>query len=336
MATPLVLQMARRFKRALIANEQGTIQRMAREWTKVEDRLRDGIELVARDMADARRDGREPTPTMLWEMQRYRELLVQLDMELSGYVPIASQATMAIQKEGIDLGLQHARQTIDASFMGAGMIAPSFNHLPASAVENMVGFLANGSPLDNLLRRSYGPAADAMGKALIDGTAMGWNPRKTAKLAREKMTGGSFGNMLTITRTEQLRAFREADRRQMDRSGVVEYYVRLVAHSGRTCVACLAAEGERYTTRESLRDHPNGRCTALAKVSGIPLPKFEGGEAWFGRQSPKMQRQIMGSGRYDAWHSGKAGFKDMSVRVANPIWGDSVKPASLADLGIAA
>lgn len=331
MAEPLVLQLTRRFKASLASGEQEAVKAMTRQWMRLQDQLEANVEAVALELRDADREGRKPDPRMVWENQRYQSLLAQLNNEMARVVPDAERQIQDVQREAIDLGLQHAQQSIAASYFGAGKIAPTFNMLPKEALQNMVGFVADGTPLGSLLRTAYGTAGPAIGDLLVTGTALGWNPRKVTSKALEAGAAG-LGNMLTIARTEQMRAYREADRAQMAASGVVEYYVRLVTHSARTCMACLAAEGEKYELREELRDHPNGRCVAVAKCEGVPLPSFESGESWFAKQAPDVQQRMMGAGKYAAWKEGKFEFDQLAVRTINPTWGDGVRPATLAEL----
>ena len=268
---PLVVSTIRQFKAALLAREETQIRRMADRWLIVERSLRAEMELAARDLADERAAGRSVSAWKLARMERYQDLQRQLEEQMAMYNAYAEAEIMTRQNEYGQLGIDHATQAITASYVGAGAVVATFNRLPVDAIQAMVGLLGDGSPLMTLLNDAYGDAAQAMTTALLRGTALGWNPRQTAQAMADGVATG-LGRILTTARTEQLRAYREANRMQFEESGVVEGFVRLVAHQSRTCLACLAAEGEWFPVAESLYDHPNGRCVAPGTlVSGASV-----------------------------------------------------------------
>lgn len=332
MADSLVVQLMRRFKADLLAREADQMWVMAQRWLEIEQAVGAQVDLLARELAAEREAGRSASQGKLYRMERYQTLLAQLRREVGLYTNYAVREITDRQRQYATFGIDHTVQSIRASYTGIG---PYFEMLPVGAVENMAGQLGNGAPLSELLSRSWPDSADALTKALLKGTALGWNPTRTAAEMRRGMATG-LNRALTIARTEQMRVYREAGRAQYEASGVVDGFYRIAAHDSRTCIACLVTEGEFYPVRESLRDHVNGRCSTVPKVRGMPAPQWEHGKAWFTRQPAAMQAQIMGRNYYDAWKSGQYRLDDLPTVKHNETWGDSVQVTPLNELTRAA
>lgn len=325
----LVVQVMRQFKLDLLAREQMQMQEMAQRWLQVENALDANVAALAREFDELKREGKSPTRSKLYEMDRYHRLLNQLQDEIQRYEDYADRLITEKQIEWGATGIRHASTAIQVSYEhGVGAF---FDRLPIEAIEIMAGLAGDGSPLRKLLEQSWPEAADAMTEALVRGTALGWNPRKTAKFMRDGLARG-LDRTLTIARTEQIRVYREASRQQYEYSGVVEGYYRLVAHDDRTCAACLMAEGEFYHTRDSLRDHPNGRCSTVPKVIGMPPLKWQKGPDWFLEQDEATQMKILGKSKFEAWRQGKFDLDQLVTVKHDATWGASVTPTPLRDL----
>lgn len=329
MADPLVVQVMRSFKLALLAREQVQQANMARAWLSVEANLQAEIEALARELAAEKEAGRSISQAKLYRMKSYQRLMAQLQVEMRKYSNYAESSITGEQRALAQLGIEHAVTATNAA--AGGGIGVFFDVLPVEAVLNMVGMTGAGTPLRKLLEETWGDAAQGLTDILIRGTALGWNPRETARMMRQGMTRG-LDRMLNIARTEQLRVYRETSRRQYETSGVVSGFRRLATHDGRVCAACLMAEGETYRLDETLRDHPSGRCTMVPIVMGMPPVKWQLGKDWFKEQPEDVQRRIMGPGRLDAWKRGEFHLEDLVAVRKDPVWGDRVEPAPLKEL----
>jgi SPP1 gp7 family putative phage head morphogenesis protein len=326
MADSQVITLMRGFKRDLLHQEQAQMQAMASRWLNVERRLDSQMSALAYEMEVVKRDGGTVTPEMLMTQVRYRELLVQLNHELEGYTDYAGRSITDRQRQLARLGIKHGEQAIRASGLRAG-----FNRLPIEAVENLIGFAGDGAPLANLLTASWPLAAQGMTQELINGVALGYNPRKVAKLMAQGATG-SLDRMMVISRTESLRAYRTANLDSYTASGVVSSYKRLATHDSRVCAACLMDEGTVYTTDELMPLHPQCRCTLVPVVDGIGAPTWKAGADWFEEQSPERQRDILGKGRYYAWQNGDFELDQLVTVKPNAVWGDSLGVTPLKEL----
>ena len=321
-----VIVTMRQWKAALLRDERTQMQEMARRWLNVERRLTAQMEALAYEMDAIKRDGGMVSRELLMNEARYRQLLAQLTRELEGYSDNVAVQITAQQRRLARLGIAHAENAITAQGVAAG-----FNRLPVEAVEYMVGLTGNGSPLRTLIAQSWPLSAEGLTQELINGVALGYNPRKTARMMAQGATA-SLDRMMVIARSEQLRTYRTATLESYKASGVVTSYLRLSARDSRVCAGCLAADSEEYDLQTEFKSHPQCRCTLAPKVEGIPL-KFQSGAEWFEEQPATTQRDILGKGRYALWAQGDVtNFKEFMTVRTNAVWGDAIVPTPLKEL----
>jgi len=191
----------------------------------------------------------------------------------------------------------------------------------------------NGFPAitNRVLERAFPLAVEKLTDLLIRGTALGWNPRKTAEVARRDGLSSGLNHFLLVARDQQIRAYREASRDTYQASSVVYGYKRLATKNKRTCLACLALDGKIYETSELMPLHPQDRCTMIPLVKGFPAPTWETGSEWFASLPEKDQKKMMGAERFDLYQNGVP-FEDMVTVVKNDVWGPSAKVTPLYQL----
>lgn len=308
---------------------------MAKRWLQVEQQLEGQIAALSEHIATLSAQGKTITQGQLYRLDRYKRLLGQAIDEFDKYVGYADGVITAAQRENAMLGVLHAQEAIGAQTLGV-----AFDRLNPGAVADMIaGTTGEGSPLRKLLYERM--VKDATGlplpgvqerltRTLINATAQGWNPRKTARMIRDDLSGG-LNKALQITRTEQIRSYRQAAADQYKASGIVTQVKRLCAHNERTCIACLADEGKLYPADEPLPDHVQGRCTGIPVVPGADI-KFQTGEDWLKSEPESVQRFIMGKGRFEAWKAGDAKFSDFVTHTDNETWGGGITPTPLKAL----
>jgi SPP1 gp7 family putative phage head morphogenesis protein len=321
-----VISVMRGFKRDLLAGERAQMQEMARRWLMVERRLLGNINATAEAMARLKKEGRIISRELVMQDRYYRDLLGQLASELDAYTAYTNDTIMAQQQRMVRLALRHSAESIQVQGVTAG-----FNRLPVEAVENMVGLASNGSPLRYLLNATWPDAVEGLTQALITGIATGQNPRM---VAREMARGAasSLNRMMTIARTEQLRAYREANQQSYIASGVVTEYKRLATHDSRVCAACLMDEGSVYPLYADLAIHPNCRCTLVPVVEGVASPTWVAGADWFEEQEAETQKSILGPGRYYAWQNGDFNLDQLVTVKQDPTWGPTLQVTPLKEL----
>jgi hypothetical protein len=280
--------------------------------------------------------GVEPSAATIYRLQRYRSLLGQTQDEFSRYAAWAAEEVARQQAQIGAMAIDHGVKAIEATYWPATGVF--FNRLPVEAVDAMIGLAGNGAPISKLLLLRMVRGEDGsplpgvlerLTQILIDSTALGRNPRVTARLMRDSLSGG-LQKALVIARSEQLRVYRQVAWDQYASSGVVDGQRRLTAHDNRVCPACLADEGTVY--HGPISDHPNGRCTGVPNVEGMPPVQWMMGEDWLRAQDAETQQAILGPGRWDAWSNGAFNFGDLVRPTFSNEWGGGLTPTPLRDL----
>lgn len=327
MPEPEVVRAAREFKAALLAREKEQVAVMVRAWLTVERALERQIADLAAEIEAMRQRGEKPSLGKVKRLERYRQLLVQTQRQVSQYEAWAERVISAGQREMAQLGLWNAEQLIGAQ------IGVDFNRLPYEAVQNIVGITADGAPLFDLLKqRALWPASvQGLMDALRNAIAMGWNPRKTALRMKDGLAEG-LTKALVIARTEQLRAYRIASVAEYRESGVVSGFRRLAAKDDRTCLGCLMADGEVIPLGQELGDHPAGRCTCIPIVKGAAPIEYQTGREWFEGLRPDQQAEMMGEKMYQAWRDGKFDLPALTKRTRHRVWGPGIAVTPLGEL----
>ena len=330
--TSVVIQRMLEQKKDLISQDANAMLHMANRWLRLENSLEANIQVLSLNMVAAKEAGEEVTRTALYRRTRYQTLVAQMRDEITAYNIWADEFITENQLRYGKLGIEHGADALQGVLMEGGEgVGAFFDRLPVSAVENMVGIAGDGGPIQVLLEKAYPEAVDRMTDILVKNTALGINPRQTA---REMIDGTAeaLNHSLTVARTEQLRVYREASRQQYESSGLVESYRRLCAKNPNTCAVCFALDGEVYPTDELMHVHPNDRCTMVPNVTGMPQVQYETGEEWLKKQDPELREQILGVGASDLWDAGDIELQDLVIKTVHPEWGPSLQRTPLKDI----
>lgn len=329
---PLVIRVMLDYKAALLRSETEQVEEMGKRWLQMETNLQGNFDALAMEIKQLQDKGEEVKVSKLIRMERYQRLLSQVNDQLDSYTTYADGRIKKGQLDWLKLGLQNAAETIRSYFRTQGRVASAFDILPVSAIESMVGLTGSGSPLRSLLQDSWPSAVEGLTTRLINAIGLGKNPMDTARAMRDGF-GVGFNRAINIARTEQLRVYRQSNIEQYRTSKLVQGYKRLSARDTRVCPACLMADdGTVYGLDVPFEEHPQGRCTPVPVVIGMPVVQWQNGQAWFLAQNDAAQRSILGAGRYDAWKAGSFGLADLVKREDNDIWGTSLITKSLNEL----
>jgi len=338
--TPLILELSNQFRAQLLARERRAATALVRMYGVGWQRLQGDIRTLQSEIDAQRAAGVELSAGRIFRLERMQAIQAQVEREMSAFAEFADSTISAGQREAIAAGERNAHALVQAAFPRDAEIAINFARMPREAVEQMVGFLQDGSPLRDLLVEAVAEAADGFGETMATGLAAGWNPRKLAREIRAQY-GMGLTRALRISRTEQLRAYREATRNTYkENSHVVKGWQRHAAADDRTCMACLVLDGKQYDLDEPMEDHVSGRCSLLPRTVsyrelGIDVdePDFkrELASDWFQRQDEATQRKMMGT-LYDPWKAGDFKLEDIPKQVKDKTWGNSWVPKSLKEL----
>lgn len=329
MPEPMVVQIMRANKEAILAQEESKMQEMAERWLKIEKALQDKVDAIALEASRLAENGGVVNQAVAMRLERMQSLLYQVRAETGQYVRWADGFISDYQGEMATLGLEHASDAISA-VMQEFDVRGSFDRLNVDAVNSMIGLAGDGSPLERYLRDIHSSSADGMLDALVNGVTQGIHP---TKIAEEMMNGLGMGlqQAMNTARTETLRAYRNASLMQYDKSGLVIGYKRISARDERVCAGCLFTDGQVYEDLSQFDEHNQGRCSTVPLLEGLPETSWESPNDWFEGQSETVQESILGTGRFEAWKNG-ASLNDMAKRVVDPVWGGAFVPTPVGEL----
>lgn len=315
-----IIQLADEFRRAAVRRERKAALRMVEAYGRIWNRLEKHLAALNQEITAARKRGEIVNQLWLFRQRRFGDLLSQVDAELGRFASVA-EAVIAKQREiAARNGLNNSTVLATAAAESAGL-SVSFNKLPVSAVENMAGFLSNGAPLKTLLDQLPREARQIVERGLIEGVALGRNPRAIASEIKAGL-GGNLNRALTISRTEVLRAYRLSSlanfRQNQD---IISGYWWRSSRSRRTCAACIALDGTFFPLTQPMRNHPRCRCVMIPGIKGVKPDK---GTTWFNKQDAETQREIVGTDvGYQALKSGELALRDFVGLQRSPLWGDA-------------
>lgn len=314
-AAPLVQldQTLQSHRAALLRQDAATLSLVDRRWRVVQRRLQGDIDALIERIGDA-----PMTPAQLRRLQRYQDLLTQVDQQVQTYADSLTPTITAGQRTAIAQAGSHARALVVAQ-LGDNA---TWNTLPVAATNEMIGRLSDGSPLADYLGQ-FGPkAAAAAEETLISGVVRGVGVKV---LARELETifgkqgaadPGAIGRKAMLTsRQSILGAYRSASiETYKANSDIIEGWIWHASLSRRTCAVCWAMHGTLHTVDEPFSSHLACRCSPVPRtkswealgLTGIPetRPTIEDGPTAFARLSEAEQREILGPGRLRLWNSG--------------------------------
>jgi SPP1 gp7 family putative phage head morphogenesis protein len=317
---------AESFRAAVIRRDAAALGRLVRAYSDIASSLRDSIEFLAEEIGqmDA------PTRAQVLRLQRYSSLLDDAARQLTDFQGFARIEMTQGARDLIAMGEDHARRLAAVQFGDIG-VAVGFNRLPTDAIETLLGYLAPGSPLSRRLQVLAPATVERMSSMLLEGVALGFNPRKLARQISQAL-GLGLSDALRMTRTVQLYSYREASRASyIANSDVVEGWIWFAHLDGNVCPACVAMHGSFHTNDEGLNGHHNCRCTPVPVVVGRDIDVGDA-EAWFKEQPEEVQQAIMGKGRLAAFNQGQFSLSDVVGTHQDEVYGEMRIAVPLKDL----
>lgn len=314
---------------ALAAMERASASWMVRAYGTVWRRLDVQVRaMVKRYEAEKAANPNVDTPLPL---VRAQELMQQVEAELRRFHGAAYEKVVQSERQAIEAAQRDFGQLIKVADRQG--IVGEWNRLPTEAVESMVGFMRDGSPLSALFDRMGRDASAAVRQELLVGLALGQGPRAVARRIKGVL-GGDLARALRISRTETMRSYREATfQNYQANSHIINGWRWVAAKGARSCAACLAMDGTWHPLSERQQDHPNGRCAAIPSLNGRdgaeqPAP-WETGAQWFAQQPEATQRSVLGDAGYRAYKAGAVTLDDFRGVSHSAAWGDTVQAKSL-------
>lgn len=231
----------------LLLREKKEFVLLANKWGVVETELNVMIQKLA--------EKEVKSENQLYNLALYKEFLSTSKTQIKNYSNIASKIISYEQKNFGKAGLEVTQSMIELE-------TRFFQRLPVDVINNFIGkSFYDGAKLDDtLFLRSYSAYAEKTKDLLLQGVALGRNPRETARLIR-KESNAPLWQSLRLARTEQLNIFRETSLLQMKESGVCKGWERIEEDDA--CDECKEANGKIFSLDEPFDTHPNCRGAML-------------------------------------------------------------------------
>lgn len=288
---------------ALLRQERAAASQMVRAYGRAWTRIQAQLDQLGQEIAAARVAGETVDRAWLARQERLTLIQRQVEAELRRFAATADAAIRAEQAAAVRAAVANAGTIVRP-------LLPSFALLNTGAVEALAGTLGDGSPLRALLDTLAPQGAQLAGDALITGVVTGQNPRVIARQVRDAL-GIGLARALTISRTETMRAYREATlatyRANRD---VIEGWVWVASLSRRTCPVCIAMHGKVFPLDTPFASHPNCRCVPAPKIVGHPSG-FIAGPAWFGGLPRPWQEDILGPAKFALYALGRLALDEL-------------------------
>jgi SPP1 gp7 family putative phage head morphogenesis protein len=324
---------ARRQRAALIAGDDAALAEISRIYSTVNASVWRELESILAKIDAAQQAGEKVLPSWLYQRDRLRILLNQIQIKLKAAGAEAAPLTAEQQREFARLG---ELSVVEQASVLQGT-AVSLARLPSGAIESFEGFASDGSPLRDLFESIAKDTANTVRDVLVSGIASG---RSIAEMTRDlrAVADVSRQRAALIARTETLRAYREAAHQTAQQNKqVLGGWSWQSARDRRTCASCLAMHGSFHDLTERLASHPNCRCTAVY----VPRPWLsqprrvarlaETGEDWLRSQTPEVRRQVLGIAGAEAFDARKVKLANFVHHGVHPRWGETRSQRSLKD-----
>lgn len=326
---------AAEFRNDLLVMERSAASDMTRAYYVSWQRVRQRVIALWNEVTALREAGEAVPPVRLFQLDHYLRLQDEITAELRKFARYADQSVTATQLTAVNMAQEHAPRLIgavasDAELAGLAQFV-DFHHAPTQAVEALVGFARGNTPLGVLLD-GLAPQVDATVRdTLIAGLALGQNPRETAQQVRRAF-GTGLARALNISRTETLRAYREATRLDYAANDdILDGWVWSAACDKRTCVTCWAMHGRVFKLNKHMPAHPQCRCSLVPQLKKAYRGDYENprGPVLFQQAGAAVQRAVLGPGAYAAYQAGQVSIENFVSYRRSRDWGVTVKRASL-------
>lgn len=311
---PDLYAMAAQFREELLRGDREAAGRMAAAYAEAQERILAAVNDLLARARSAREAGEQTGPGWLLARGRLEQILEQVRAELARWERTAAGEVAEVQRAAAVQGIQ------DSAAMAGPVVRGSFQTLPREALEDLAGFLGDGTPVAAALQARGVRTAAQIRSLLIGAVAVGENPRRAASRIR-RAAGMELVDALRIARTETMRAWRESSRRTYEANAdVIRRWQWVAARSARTCAACLAMDGREFPLSEPMGTHPNCRCV-MVPVAGAGPPPRASAEEWLRGQPEAVQVRVLGRAKRDAWLSSVFTLSDLVGFRQDPVWG---------------
>lgn len=273
---------------------------------------------------DALSRGVEISPDWLYRQDRYKRLIDKAEAELARFSNQALPIIEQTNRSGVTLGARHATPLLEA----AGIQASFGTTINTAAVDRLYQMMfRRDSPIRDVLDGYGGNATAVIRHHMGQGVIQGLSPREVVRnIMRDLASGTNRARLTTLVRTEHMRSYRLSQAQQLEPySHAIKGYRWSCALQTRTCLACLAMDGEVFDEPQT-KMHPNCRC--ICTPIGYYTPERyqrQSGAEWLAQQPESVQRGMFPSqAAYEAWKRGDVTLGDFVGEKHSDVWGTSI------------
>lgn len=344
-----------RHRAGLLAAESAEQRRLVASYAKAIREVEGRLAKLAVEIASATEnldpiDAAEALRGKRVAQARLEGVLADMRYEVAKWTDSITPEIEALHADAVRRGVE-AAESLTRIGLGTpppgseAMIGRAFASVDHGAVEQAVAF-SHGGPVRELLVGLAGEAAEEVAQEMTSAIARGQNPLVTASRVRSKLAAPLY-RAQTITRTETLRAYREATREAYQQSNLVSSWVWIAACDSRTCGACWALHGKEFPTGEKMGTHPRCRCTmapntrSWEELTGLRQPGVQetnlaanitSGPELFDALPDSQKLAILGPSKFAAYKDGAIKLEDLVHVEDNAIWGTTRREASLRSI----
>lgn len=317
---PTILEISKEYRSRLFSLDDSVakdiVQRYRNAYLDIERRA----EALLDQIRKLRANGEAVNLAKLHRLERFQRLGNDIEAQFERFGTNVATVVERAQSEALTMGNQAATKMGRAGIKNSVLVGGSWNRVPVESLESLVGFFQDGSPLKDFFD-TFGRFASQEGQSVLEKAVItGQNPRQTKKQLGDAL-GTTGSQSLTIARTEQLRAYREAGTANYQANDdVVESVTRIEELDELTCIVCIDECGQSRPVTESFEPHPNCRGTDVPNVRGDDT-KAPDGKEWFDKLSPEEQETTLGPKRYELWKDGQVELSDFNKRTVDERWG---------------
>lgn len=320
-------------ERTIAANRSGLSRNEERMRKRMLDAYQRTLDRTKRDLEDYLQWS-EAFPERgfsAYHQQRLEQLLADAERVTVQFAKDGQLVVQQAERMAIIEGAIHAQSVI------AKFAAPAFRgRVPTTALGVIVSAFGPGTPVGSILD-GYGAAIrGAIERHITEGVGTGRGARTIIRAIEQEIgVGYSKARLESLVRTETMNAYRSAQLQAYQSTGV-RFWRWNAAKSQRTCLACLAMDGQVFPIEQPFSmSHVNCRCSASA---WLPPDDFavltdqeqqdlgiQSGRDWFAAQSEDVQRRMIPSqDAFDAYRNGTLSLDDFVGQRTDPVWGTSI------------
>ena len=311
-------------RKLLQRTEADTRNRILAEFLQLQSRMKVRFADLIREIENQRKLTGSVPVSFLFERSRLATLLVDLGTEITAILPIVAASVSQAQREAVQIaGLEFEK------FVQTESNQKQIVRFNPQAVREFVGNMQDKTPIRDYLDNLKLPVAENVKNAIIDAIANGDSSQKLAS-DLNTVIGSGAANALTLARTEQNQAFRQASiSHYKENPDITNGYIWLAACDLRTCLICWSRHGLVFPLNKKPQSHPNCRCTICPLLPDMKM--LETGEELFKKLTAAQKKAILGEKRFELYETENLKLADF-VGERKTAFGVSPYIKNLADL----